>query len=47
MNGDLLTTNIIIGDKDGSAGGIKHGVFYSIIDPNEVDDTAGNNPAAK
>ena len=44
MNGDLLTTNIIIGDQEGSAAGIKHGVFYSIIDPNEIDDTEGTNP---
>lgn len=47
MNGDLLTTNIIIGDKEGSAAGIKHGVFYSIIDPNEIDDTEGTNPETK
>ena len=47
MNGDLLTTNITIGDKNGSDPGIEHGVFYSIIDPKEVDDTAGTNPAAK
>lgn len=44
MNGDLLTTNIIIGDQKGSAEGIKHGVFYSIIDPNEINDTEGTNP---
>ena len=30
MNADLLTTNILIGDKNGSP--ISHGVFYSIID---------------
>lgn len=46
MNGDLLTTNIIIGGKDGNTG-IEHGVFYSIIDPNEVNDTTGTNPAAQ
>ena len=46
MNGDLLTTNIKIGDKDGNTS-IEHGVFYSIIDPKEIDDTAGTNPAAK
>ena len=46
MNGDLLTTNITIGNEDGSEG-IKHGVFYSIIDPKEVDDTAGKNPVAQ
>lgn len=31
MNGDLLTTEITVGDKDGTP--IKHGVFYSIVDP--------------
>jgi len=31
MNGDLLTTTITIGDKGGSDK--KHGVFYSIVDP--------------
>lgn len=31
MNGDLLTTDVLLG-TDGT-NGIKHGVFYSIIDP--------------
>lgn len=31
MNGDLLTTEIKVGDKDGTP--ITHGVFYSIVDP--------------
>ena len=34
MNGDLLTTVIQVGNKDGN-GTQEHGVFYSIIDPNE------------
>lgn len=51
MNGDLLTTEVLLGDKDGlsstktkvlledtdgsstKTGGIVHGVFYSIVDP--------------
>lgn len=32
MNGDLLTTEILVGQKEGDAK--LHGVFYSIIDPN-------------
>ena len=36
MNGDLLTTEILVGDNAESTTGIVHGVFYSIIDPNEV-----------
>lgn len=31
MNGDLLTTEITVGDNNGTP--IKHGVFYSIVDP--------------
>lgn len=34
MNGDLLTTEILVGQKAGSEK--LHGVFYSIIDENEV-----------
>lgn len=34
MNGDLLTTVIKVGDNAGT-GSIEHGVFYSIVDPNE------------
>lgn len=30
MNGDLLTTDIMVGSADGN---VSHGVFYSIIDP--------------
>ena len=33
MNGDLLTTEITVGNEKGDATGITHGVFYSIIDP--------------
>ena len=33
MNGDLLTTEILVGQKVGDEK--THGVFYSIIDPNE------------
>jgi hypothetical protein len=36
MNGDLLTTEILVGDSAESATGVLHGVFYSIIDENEV-----------
>lgn len=36
MNGDLLTTEILVGDKNETTGGMVHGVFYSIIDPTEV-----------
>ena len=32
MNGDLLTTEILVGNEDGTRN-IVHGVFYSIIDP--------------
>lgn len=38
MNGDLLTTTISVGNEVGD-GTIKHGVFYSIIDPKEVRQT--------
>jgi hypothetical protein len=34
MNGDLLTTEILVGQKVGDEK--PHGVFYSIIDPEEV-----------
>ena len=34
MNGDLLTTEILVGQKEGEPK--PHGVFYSIIDPDEV-----------
>lgn len=34
MNGDLLTTNIKVADSAGSTTNL-HGVFYSIVDPNE------------
>lgn len=34
MNGDLLTTEILVGQKEGEEK--PHGVFYSIIDENEV-----------
>ena len=34
MNGDLLTTEILVGNEAGT-GTQLHGVFYSIIDPNE------------
>lgn len=33
MNGDLLTTEILVGQKEGEPK--SHGVFYSIIDPEE------------
>jgi len=35
MNGDLLTTDILVSTKEGNAAGkaVVHGVFYSIIDP--------------
>ena len=35
MNGDLLTTEILVGDNKGSDEGLVHGVFYSIIDEAE------------
>ena len=34
MNGDLLTTEILVGQKEGTPNPKPHGVFYSIIDPN-------------
>ena len=34
MNGDLLTTEILVGQKGGIENPKPHGVFYSIIDPN-------------
>ena len=34
MNGDVLTTNILINDKAGVP--TEHGVFYSILDPKEL-----------
>ena len=36
MNGDLLTTEILVGDNKESTTGLLHGVFYSIIDEKEV-----------
>ena len=36
MNGDLLTTEIMVGHSDGNDE--KHGVFYSIIDPKHTSD---------
>ena len=36
MNGDLLTTEILVGDNKESTTGLVHGVFYSIIDETEV-----------
>lgn len=36
MNGDLLTTEILVGDNKESATGLLHGVFYSIIDETEI-----------
>ena len=40
MNGDLLTTVILVGKGGTSATDLQeHGVFYSIIDPEEIDDT--------
>lgn len=35
MNGDLLTTEINVANESGAD--VKHGVFYSIIDPKHVD----------
>lgn len=43
MNGDLLTTVIKVGDATGSGATIEHGVFYSIVDPQELTET----PASK
>jgi hypothetical protein len=34
MNGDLLTTEIRVGDQDGNT--VKHGVFYSIVADDNV-----------
>ena len=34
MNGDLLTTEILVGQKGETENPKPHGVFYSIIDPN-------------
>ena len=31
MNGDLLTTNIVIGTNGTAANNMVHGVFYSIL----------------
>lgn len=36
MNGDLLTTEIKVGDENGKL--ITHGLFYSIVDPNAKED---------
>lgn len=38
MNGDLLTTEIMVGKEDGEP--VSHGVFYSIVDPEHVDTQA-------
>lgn len=35
MNGDLLTTEVMIGNDAGK--NVSHGVFYSIVDPTHVD----------
>ena len=34
MNGDVLTTNILIDDQNGNE--VEHGVFYTILDPAEL-----------
>ena len=34
MNGDVLTTEILVNNHDGDA--VEHGVFYSILDPAEL-----------
>ena len=34
MNGDLMTTNILIGDNKGNS--MKHGTFYSIISEDDI-----------
>ena len=39
MNGDLLTTEIKVGDNKENNGGLVHGVFYSIIDETEIPET--------
>lgn len=31
MNGDLLTTNILVGTDGNATGNMVHGVFYSIV----------------
>ena len=36
MNGDLLTSVILVGDKEGSTTNT-HGVFYSIVDPKSLE----------
>ena len=41
MNGDLLTTVIKVADKSGDENHT-HGVFYSIINPDEAKDTTAN-----
>lgn len=38
MNGDLLTTEILVGNEVGDDKNT-HGVFYSIVDPNEAGET--------
>ena len=40
MNGDLLTTEILVGQKEGTTPE-PHGVFYSIIDPNSAAASTG------
>ena len=42
LNGDLLTTNIVIGNSAGK--GIVHGTFYSVLSPNMSDDEKGKAP---
>ena len=37
MNGDLLTTNILISDTTGGTEPVSQGVFYSIVDPKLAD----------
>ena len=38
MNGDLLTTDILVSTKDGNGNkAVVHGVFYSIIDPKALE----------
>lgn len=41
MNGDLLTTEILLGTDEAKNTGVPHGVFYSIL-PN--DETTNNDP---
>ena len=38
LNGDLLTTNILVGDNgaDADEGGVVHGVFYSIVPGSDI-----------